>query len=236
MTAARATTVTSITSITSIASIASIASALSALRRMLASEVLSLQSLPATPVLLRALEGARPSEGGYMQNWVARFPRHRFLSTSVGKPAPIEQHVNATASTSSSPAASPAPSTSLTLTPAAVEKIKELQRRRGNPNVGLRLLVSGGGCSGFQYEFEICDGEEGNGGKADEGEKGAKDEEETVVEVDGARLFCDGMSLSFVKGSTIDYETDMIQSKFVVSENPNAELGCGCGSSFSVAM
>jgi iron-sulfur cluster assembly accessory protein len=122
------------------------------------------------------------------------------------------------------------------LTPAAVEKIKELQRRRGNPNVGLRLLVSGGGCSGFQYEFEICDGEEGNGGKADEGEKGAKDEEETVVEVDGARLFCDGMSLSFVKGSTIDYETDMIQSKFVVSENPNAELGCGCGSSFSVAM
>jgi len=233
MTAARATTVTSITSITSIAS------ALSALRRMLASEVLSLQSLPATPVLLRALEGARPSEGGYMQNWVARFPRHRFLSTSVGKPAPIEQHVNATASTSSSPAASPASpasSTSLTLTPAAVEKIKELQRRRGNPNVGLRLLVSGGGCSGFQYEFEICDGEEGNGGKADEGEKGAKDEEETVVEVDGARLFCDGMSLSFVKGSTIDYETDMIQSKFVVSENPNAELGCGCGSSFSVAM
>jgi iron-sulfur cluster assembly accessory protein len=236
MTAARATTVTSITSVTTVTSITSIASALSALRRMLASEVLSLQSLPATPVLLRALEGARPSEGGYMQNWVARFPRHRFLSTSVGKPAPIEQHVNATASTSSSPAASPASSTSLTLTPAAVEKIKELQRRRGNPNVGLRLLVSGGGCSGFQYEFEICDGVEGNGGKADEGEKGAKDEEETVVEVDGARLFCDGMSLSFVKGSTIDYETDMIQSKFVVSENPNAELGCGCGSSFSVAM
>jgi iron-sulfur cluster assembly accessory protein len=222
---------------------ASSTTSLSALRRFLAFEVLSLQSFPATHVLLRSLEGTRPCECGYMQNRtyglavegarggvdrpngdvgrvtspVARlgFPRHRSLGTSIGKPAAQE-----TPTTSSPPE-------SLTLTPAAVEKIKELQRRRGNPNVGLRLLVSGGGCSGFQYEFEIYEGEDGSVEKNDE---------ETVVDVDGAKLFCDGMSLSFVKGSTIDYETDMIQSKFVVSENPNAELGCGCGSSFSVAM
>ena len=200
---------------------ASSAPSLAALRRILAFEVLSLQSLPATHVLLRALDGTRPSECGYMQ----RMPYGGTATPPVARlNFPGLRSLTATASATPSPPTSPG---SLTLTPAAVEKIKELQRRRGNPNVGLRLLVSGGGCSGFQYEFEISDGEDGSA---------AKDVEETVVDVDGVKLFCDDMSMSFVKGSTIDYETDMIQSKFVVSENPNAELGCGCGSSFSVAM
>jgi iron-sulfur cluster assembly accessory protein len=109
----------------------------------------------------------------------------------------------------------------LRMTRAAVEKIKELQKKRKDPGLGLRLLVSGGGCSGFQYVFEI----DSNVGKDDH-----------VLEEDGVRIVCDDVSLNFVRGSTIDYESDLIQSKFVVSENPNAEIGCGCGSSFGVQM
>ena len=114
-----------------------------------------------------------------------------------------------------------------------MNKIKELQEKRGDPSVGLRLLVSGGGCSGFQYEFVV----EGTKPKTETKPKSETDTtDDAVLEVDGVRLYCDEMSLEFVKGSTVDYEDDMIQSKFIVRENPNAELGCGCGSSFSVAM
>lgn len=112
-------------------------------------------------------------------------------------------------------------SSELRVTKAAVDKIKELQKKRQDPDLGLRLLVSGGGCSGFQYVFEI----EKNVGEGDH-----------VLEEDGVRVVCDEVSLNFVRGSTIDYESDLIQSKFVVSENPNAEIGCGCGSSFGVQM
>lgn len=112
-------------------------------------------------------------------------------------------------------------SSDLRVTKAAVDKIKELQKKRQDPDLGLRLLVSGGGCSGFQYVFEI----ENNVG-----------EDDHVLEEDGVRVVCDEVSLNFVRGSTIDYESDLIQSKFVVSENPNAEIGCGCGSSFGVQM
>ena len=112
-------------------------------------------------------------------------------------------------------------SSDLMMTRAAVEKIKELQKKRKDPGLGLRLLVSGGGCSGFQYVFEI----DSNVGKDDH-----------VLEEDGVRIVCDDVSLNFVRGSTIDYESDLIQSKFVVSENPNAEICCGCGSSFGVQM
>lgn len=109
----------------------------------------------------------------------------------------------------------------LRMTRAAIDKIKELQKKRQDPGVGLRLLVSGGGCSGFQYMFEIDN---------------AVEEGDHILEEDGARVVCDEVSMNFVRGSTIDYESDLIQSKFIVSENPNAEIGCGCGSSFSVQM
>lgn len=142
-----------------------------------------------------------------------------------------------TSSERSSVTSDPSYSSSMTLsmTRAAVDKIKELQAKRGDPGIGLRLSVSGGGCSGFQYEFVI---EPGGGERIQEkndADADADADADTVLEVDGARLVCDPVSMEFVKGSTIDYENDMIQSKFVVQENPNAELGCGCGSSFSVA-
>jgi len=149
-------------------------------------------------------------------------PTARFSTAAAAVPP--------TSSTSTSPSSPPPPSSSsvsLSLTPAAVNKIKELQEKRGDPSVGLRLLVSGGGCSGFQYEFVV----EGTKPKTE-----TETADDAVLEVDGVRLYCDEMSLEFVKGSTVDYEDDMIQSKFIVRENPNAELGCGCGSSFSVAM
>ena len=215
------------------------ASSTHALRRLVAFEVLSIRSLPATQALLGALCGREGSALAQFRTYCSAVERAQGKRRGVGGAAGVTHpdrsaqpfqrwHTGRSMGTETNTQTdAESNSDTLILTRAAVEKIKELQRRRENPNVGLRLLVSGGGCSGFQYEFEISDGQD----VAMDG-----DEDGIVVDVDGAKLFCDGMSLSFVKGSTIDYENDMIQSKFVVSENPNAELGCGCGSSFSVAM
>ena len=159
----------------------------------------------------------------------ARWPWRSGPTATFSTAAAAVPPASSTSPPSPPPSPPPPSSVSLSLTPAAVNKIKELQEKRGDPSVGLRLLVSGGGCSGFQYEFVV----EGTKPKT---ETETDTTDDAVLEVDGVRLYCDEMSLEFVKGSTVDYEDDMIQSKFIVRENPNAELGCGCGSSFSVAM
>lgn len=109
----------------------------------------------------------------------------------------------------------------LHMTKAAVDRVRLLREKKGgDESIQLRLQVGGGGCSGFQYVFELDS-------------KGAQ-ENDHVIEVDGVQLLCDDISMKFVIGSTIDFESDLMMSKFVVSENPNAEIGCGCGSSFAV--
>lgn len=147
-------------------------------------------------------------------------PTRKVLSSSSSRPWQ-GRYIHVSRVVAEDPVSSSSSSSELRMTKAAVEKIKELQKKRKDPGLGLRLLVSGGGCSGFQYVFEI----DSSVGKDDH-----------VLEEDGVRIVCDDVSLNFVKGSTIDYESDLIQSKFVVSENPNAEIGCGCGSSFGVQM
>lgn len=123
--------------------------------------------------------------------------------------------------------AEPAPSSSsnsfstdgLTLSDAAVERLKELQAQGASP-VTLRVTVEGGGCSGFQYEFAVE-------------EPGAPlGDTDRVFERDGVRLVSDDISLDFLKGATVDYESDLMRSAFVVAANPNAASSCGCGSSF----
>ena len=106
----------------------------------------------------------------------------------------------------------------LEFTPAAASKVAELVLEEGNPNLKLRLYVTGGGCSGFSYGFAFDDAI-------------AEDDTQTVTE--GVSLVVDAMSLQYVVGARVDFEEGLEGSRFVI-HNPNAQTTCGCGSSFSV--
>ncbi len=105
------------------------------------------------------------------------------------------------------------------LTASAAKRVAELKAQENTPNAFLRLAVSGGGCSGFQYGFSFDQ---------------AKNADDRVFERDGVALVIDEVSLELVKGSDIDYVEDMMGAAFQV-RNPNAASSCGCGNSFSVA-
>ncbi|HHB12435.1 MAG TPA: iron-sulfur cluster insertion protein ErpA [Chromatiales bacterium] len=113
------------------------------------------------------------------------------------------------------PNASDAP---LRLSDAAVAKIRELLDEEGNPELKLRVFVTGGGCSGFQYGFEFD-------------ERAAEDD--IVVEKGGVTVLVDPMSAQYLTGAEIDYRESLEGAQFVVN-NPNAVSTCGCGSSFTV--
>jgi iron-sulfur cluster insertion protein len=106
----------------------------------------------------------------------------------------------------------------LVFTDNAAKKVKELIDDEGTPDLKLRVFVSGGGCSGFQYGFTFE--EEVN-------------DDDTQVDKDGVTLLIDPMSLQYLVGAEIDY-TDSLQGSQFVIRNPNATTTCGCGSSFSV--
>jgi len=105
----------------------------------------------------------------------------------------------------------------ITLTENAAKRVAWIAERQSKPAI-LRLAVDGGGCAGFTYKFELADGE---------------DAEDIVAETDGVRLVVDPVSLELVKGSAVDFVEDLGGATFRVT-NPNAQSGCGCGSSFSV--
>jgi iron-sulfur cluster insertion protein len=105
----------------------------------------------------------------------------------------------------------------MTLSPAAAARVAAIAAKQGKPAL-LRLSVEGGGCSGFQYKFELAE---------------APDADDVVSETDGVRLVVDSMSLELVAGCTVDYVESLGGSAFKV-ENPQATAGCGCGSSFAV--
>ena len=100
----------------------------------------------------------------------------------------------------------------------AVAKVRELVEEEGNSDLRLRVFVTGGGCSGFQYGFSFDE---------------SQDDEDTVIERDGVRLLVDPMSYQYLVGATIDYQEGLQGSQFVV-QNPNDSSTCGCGSSFSI--
>jgi len=116
-------------------------------------------------------------------------------------------------STSAAEAAAP-----LIFTVRAAHKVKQLIAEENNPALKLRVYVSGGGCSGFQYGFTFDE---------------SVQEGDTEVENDGVTLLVDPMSYQYLAGAEIDYKEDLQGSQFVV-RNPNAVTTCGCGSSFSV--
>ena len=105
----------------------------------------------------------------------------------------------------------------LTLTPAAAKRIAVIAQKQTKPAI-LRLSVEGGGCSGFQYKFEMADAPEGD---------------DAVSETDGVQLVVDPISLDLVSGSVVDYVESLGGAAFRV-ENPQAAAGCGCGSSFGI--
>lgn len=109
----------------------------------------------------------------------------------------------------------PAP---LVFTDNAAKKVKELIEEEGSPDLKLRVFVSGGGCSGFQYGFTFE--EEVN-------------DDDTQVQKDTVTLLIDPMSLQYLMGAEIDYQDSLQGSQFVI-RNPQATTTCGCGSSFSV--
>jgi iron-sulfur cluster insertion protein len=106
---------------------------------------------------------------------------------------------------------------SLSLSPSAAARVSTIAAKQGKPAI-LRLAVEGGGCSGFQYKFELAD---------------ALADDDSVSETDGVRLVVDPISLDLVAGCVVDYVESLGGAAFKV-ENPNATAGCGCGSSFAV--
>lgn len=114
--------------------------------------------------------------------------------------------------------AAAAPASDVIFTESAARKVRELLDEEENPNQMLRVFVSGGGCSGFQYGF-----------KFDE----AAEDDDTRVETLGVTLVVDPMSLQYLIGAEIDYKDTVEGAQFVI-RNPNAQTTCGCGSSFSV--
>jgi len=109
----------------------------------------------------------------------------------------------------------PAP---LVFTDAAARKVRELLDEENNPDLNLRVFVSGGGCAGFQYGFTFDEN---------------RQDGDTEIENGGVTLLVDPMSFQYLLGAEIDF-TDGLEGASFVIRNPNASTTCGCGSSFSV--
>jgi iron-sulfur cluster insertion protein len=106
----------------------------------------------------------------------------------------------------------------ITLTDAAARKVQELVLGEGNPDLKLRVYISGGGCSGFQYGFSFDE---------------EQADDDIAVENDGVVLLVDPLSFQYLMGAEVDYAESLAGAQFVI-RNPNASTTCGCGSSFSI--
>ena len=108
--------------------------------------------------------------------------------------------------------------TPMVFTASAARKVKSLIEEEENENLKLRVFVTGGGCSGFEYGFTFDEDLE---------------EDDTTIENEGVHLVVDSLSYQYLVGAHIDFKEDLQGSRFVVT-NPNASTTCGCGNSFSV--
>jgi len=104
------------------------------------------------------------------------------------------------------------------LSASAARQVAKIVAQENNPDLKLRIAVSGGGCSGFQYGFTLDD---------------TVNDDDLKLERDGATVLVDAVSLDFLRGSEIDYVEDLAGASFQI-RNPNAKSSCGCGTSFSV--
>lgn len=107
---------------------------------------------------------------------------------------------------------------SISLSARAVQKVRDLVEEEENDELKLRVFITGGGCSGFQYGFTFDE---------------LAAEDDTAIEKDGVTMLVDPMSFQYLAGSEVDYTEGLEGSRFIIS-NPNATATCGCGSSFSI--
>ncbi len=114
--------------------------------------------------------------------------------------------------------ATDAQSIGMSISPSAARRIAELRAAEDSPDLMLRVSVSGGGCSGFQYGFSFDD---------------TINEDDQVFEREDVRIVVDSVSLDFLAGAELDYVEELLGSYFSV-HNPNASSSCGCGTSFSL--
>jgi iron-sulfur cluster insertion protein len=112
------------------------------------------------------------------------------------------------------PTEMPAP---IVFTDSAAAKVADLIAEEGNPELKLRVLVQGGGCSGFQYGFTLDD---------------QQAEDDWDLDINGVHVLVDSMSGGYLQGAEVDYKDDQYGSSFTI-KNPTAQTTCGCGSSFS---
>ncbi|MDD9810415.1 MAG: iron-sulfur cluster insertion protein ErpA [Gammaproteobacteria bacterium] len=108
--------------------------------------------------------------------------------------------------------------TDLKISESAVERVHALLAAKHNPELKLRVFIRGGGCSGFQYGFQFDE---------------EKQEDDIAIAQGGVEVLVDMLSLQYLSGAEIDYQDDILGSRFLVN-NPNAATTCGCGSSFSI--
>lgn len=108
--------------------------------------------------------------------------------------------------------------TPLSFSPSAARRVAHIMAQENNPRLNLRLAVSGGGCSGFQYGFSLDD---------------SVTPDDIVIERDGVKLVVDTISLEYLRGSEVDF-VESLNGAFFQVKNPNAASSCGCGSSFAM--
>lgn len=125
------------------------------------------------------------------------------------------QTPESTSGSNQPPQSRPAP---VTVSESAARRIGVMLSKEGKPDLKLRVSVSGGGCSGFQYGFDFDD---------------TAQADDTVIEDKGVTVLIDSMSLLYLIGSEIDFVEDLVGAAFQI-RNPNAASSCGCGSSFSI--
>jgi len=106
----------------------------------------------------------------------------------------------------------------INFTDSAVSKVRELIEEESNPDLKLRVFITGGGCSGFQYGFTFDE---------------IVNEDDFLIDREGVKFLVDTMSYQYLIGAEIDYIDSFEGSQFTI-KNPNAQTTCGCGSSFSV--
>ena len=108
----------------------------------------------------------------------------------------------------------------ITITSSAAAQIKKVISQKSDPSLKFRIMVLGGGCSGFKYKFEYDN---------------TQNEWDLVFTHEDATVLVDDLSIQFIKDAELDFEKDLMGSRFVLN-NPNAASGCGCGVSFSMKL
>lgn len=129
----------------------------------------------------------------------------------------FHQTLASQSATSSANDQQPKDKPTLFLSDSCIKKLKEISERENKKY--LRVTVDGGGCSGFQYLFDLDD---------------KINDDDVVVGENGSKVVIDTISLDYCAGSTVDYHTELIKSGFRMVGNPKAEQGCSCGASFSI--